>query len=196
MKGVKLIIDARLSFCVWAVFQRDIEKHILLRGMFAKPTTTETYCYFFETLFAEHGFPGSLGLVVDFDTTQILGIIHAYYRVKYKGKEDQLNKFLRLIKSNDATTILRPLRYVRGCQFHAKRSFNDSCQAILSKSNFRRGSLAWNEMMSTTKADDYRNSDAILMDLARSNRCFATFLQWWRDSLSGARFFILQSINL
>ena len=33
------------------------------------------------------------------------------------------------------------------------------------------------------------------MDLARSNRCFATFLQWWRDSLSGARFFILHPIN-
>jgi len=84
------------QFLCLSGFQRDIEKHILLRGMFAKPTTTETYCYFFETLFAEHGFPGSLGLVVDFDTTQILGIIHAYYRVKYKGKEDQLNKNLAI----------------------------------------------------------------------------------------------------
>ena len=176
-----------------------LKRHVVHRFMLLKPADEAAYRDFFISIFSKYSLPaatcdspGILGFVMDFNESQLLGYITAYWTVKLSRNPSRLQDTLeRKCKERDAEVFLKPLDYVKGCIVHAKRAIMRMQKHFTNAAEYRRVYDAWEVMMTTKDKRIYEMADHLLLQVAAKNQSFRVFLTWWRDSLCGSRFQIL-----
>lgn len=155
-------------------FSKELQKYVLLRGTFSKPTTQETYELFFYNFFSAHGLPSKnsyFGISADFSTHQIQGFVVAYVKFKMgKNAPKDILSNKKLVES--------ALKYWRGCRFHFEKAVLE-LKTIVPDTQYAVVSGTLRNLMSAV-GDEYKRLDNVLLEQTKipGMKNFLNWLAW------------------
>jgi hypothetical protein len=179
--------DSKLKNCLqlisFSVFSEQLNRHVAIFGVFARPAGSQTFTRIFEDFFRIFGLPAPssyAGFSSDYASAILKGFIVAFTNWKRKTP---LNA--KEIMSQEKL-VYAATNYWRGCYFHYNRSLKQ-LHKLVPESEMQDFSNLLNQMLTEENPDRYDQLDAALVHLSNNHPGLVTWLAWWRSENFGIR---------